>query len=131
MISQSEIVGYGSATDGLLRCLILFTQQVPKGRFIGNRTLLLFPAFKGFLVEVAPFEMAGNDAIAWAQEVGEEEEHSEYEHDGWAGWDVCPEGNKKTHDGAECSKCGTSPKHDIEGIAEEVDGCSGEDEEAE
>jgi len=82
-------------------------------------------------VEVAAFEVAGDDAVAGAEEVGEEEEDTEDEHDGGAVGDICPEGNEQAHDGAEGSECGTSPEHDIEGIAEEVDGCGGEDEEAE
>ena len=93
--------------------------------------LLFFPALEGFFVEVAAYEVAGDDAVAGAEEVGEEEEDSEDEDDGGAGGDVCPEGNKQTYDGAECSECGTSPEHDIEGIAEEVDGGGGQDEQAE
>ena len=81
-------------------------------------------------MEVAAFEVAGDDAVAGAEEVGEEEEEAEDEHDGGAGGDVCPEGNEQAYDGAECSEGGTAPEHDVEGIAEEVDGGGGEDEEA-
>lgn len=87
---------------------------MPSGWVIYSRGLLFFPAFEGFLVEVSAFEVAGDDAVAGAEEVGEEEEDTEDEHDGRAGWDVCPEGNEQAHDGAECSECGTSPEHDIE-----------------
>lgn len=76
--------------------------------------LLFFPAFEGFFVEVAAFEVAGDDAVTGAEEVGEEEEKAEDENDGGAGGDVCPEGNEQAYDGAECSECGASPEHDIE-----------------
>ena len=82
-------------------------------------------------MEVAALEVAGDDAVAGAEEVGEEEEEAEDEHDGRTGGNVCPEGNEQTYDSAEGSECGTSPEHDIEGIAEEVDGGGGQDEEAE
>ena len=36
--------------------------------------LLFFPALEGFFVEVAAFEVAGDDAVAGAEEVGEEAE---------------------------------------------------------
>ena len=82
-------------------------------------------------MEVAALEVAGDDAVAGAEEVGEEEEEAEDEHDGRTGGNVGPEGDEQTYDSAEGSECGTSPEHDIEGIAEEVDGGGGEDEEAE
>jgi hypothetical protein len=46
--------------------------------------LLFFPALEGFFVEVAAFKVTGDDAVAWAEEVGEEEEDSEDEDDGGA-----------------------------------------------
>ena len=76
-------------------------------------------------MEVAAFEVAGDDPVAGAEEVGEEEKDSENEHDGGAGGDIRPEGNEQAYDGAEGSECGASPEHDIEGIAEEVDGGGG------
>jgi hypothetical protein len=36
--------------------------------------LLFFPALEGFFVEVTAFEVAGDDAVAGAEEVGEEAE---------------------------------------------------------
>ena len=78
------------------------------------RALLFFPAFEGFLVEVAAFEVAGDDAVAGAEEVGKEEEDAEDKDDGGAGGNVCPEGNEEAGDGAECSEGGATPEHDIE-----------------
>ncbi len=51
-------------------------------RLLGG--LLFFPAFEGFVVEVAALEVAGDDAVAGAEEVGEEEEDAEDEDDGGA-----------------------------------------------
>ena len=82
-------------------------------------------------MEVAAFEVAGDDAVAGAEEVGEEEEDAEDEHDGRAGGDVCPERDEEAGDCAECSEGGATPEHDVEGIAQEVDGGGGQDEEAE
>ena len=81
-------------------------------------------------MEVAAFEVAGDDAVAGAEEVGEEEEEAEDEDDGGAGGDIGPEGNEQAYDGAEGSECGAAPEHDVEGIAEEVDRGGGKDEEA-
>ena len=96
-----------------------------------SRALLFFPAFEGFFVEVAAFEVAGDDAVAGAKEVGEEEEEAEDENDGGTGGDVGPEGDEEACDGAEGSECGAAPEHDIEGIAEEVDRGGRKDKEAE
>ena len=82
-------------------------------------------------MQVAAFEVAGDDAVAGAEEVGEEEKDAEDEDDGGAGGDVCPEGDEEAGDGAECSEGGATPEHDVEGIAQEVDGGGWKDEEAE
>ena len=51
-----------------------FARRVPDCWVINCRELRFFPAFEGFFVEVAAFEVAGDDAVAGAEEVGEEAE---------------------------------------------------------